>query len=287
MAAGDLVTMPFHVEWRGLLLGWPLSSCTLSGLSGWRDLPATRSGDVNRPNRHGSFAGPLRAGSRVIEASFRATLADPELLPAIEAVTVLDEDPVEEPLVIWAGTQAELVFARVHRRAIPTDHAWSVGDERATIQWVATDARRYSVAEQRVPVGLPSPPSGGLAFPLVFPLDFGAGQSGGMVTVTNSGNAATWPVWEVQGPVTGPIIRHVGTGRQLLIDPSYTVPAGQTMVLDTMEGTVEVAGISRRERLFDDDWFPLLPGANEIQFTSVGAYDPAALLTCVSRHASM
>jgi hypothetical protein len=49
-------------------------------------------------------------------------------------------------------------MARLERRAIPTDHEWSVGNHRCTLQWVATDPRRYSLAEYTSPlVGLPAP----------------------------------------------------------------------------------------------------------------------------------
>jgi hypothetical protein len=106
---------------------------------------------------------------------------DPSILAAIRAATVPDEDPVEEPLAIWAGTsEPQRVMARLERRAIPTDHEWSVGHHRCVLQWVATDPRRYSVAEYTSGmVGLLSPGVGGLSFPLSFPLSFGTAGTPG------------------------------------------------------------------------------------------------------------
>jgi len=289
VAAGDLITEPWQVEWRGLLLGWPATSVTLSDLSGWLDLPAVRSGNVDRPSRHGGFPGQNRARQRVIEAKFTLAAEDPAMLPAIRAATALDEDPAEEPLVIWCGTeQPQLVFARVERRAVPTDHDFSVGHERATIQWVSTSALRYSVAEQQQAIGLPAGGSGGLVFPLVFPLTLGGGAGGGLMALENIGDAAAWPQWTVTGPVTGPIITNPVTGQRLVFDPAFVVAAGQHLVIDTEQRWVELDGVTRRDRLFTAEWFPLAKEAvTPVQFTSVGAYDAAASLTGRWRHSWM
>ena len=291
MTAGDLVTAPWHVEWRGLLLGWPLTSTTLSGLTGWLDLPGMRTATADRPGRHGGYPGQQRAGSRLIEASFIVAREDAAALPALRDALAPTEDPVEEPLVIWAGTDApQLVYARVERAAVPTDYEFSLGFERATVQWLSSGARRLSLAEHVEETGLIAGAlSGGLEWPLEWPIEWGTGtQVGGVLTVRNEGNVAAWPIFEVEGLVAGPIIRQQSTGETLRFDPSWTVDAGQVVEIDTDFRAVTLSGVRRDDRLWDRGWFPLLPGVDtSIAFTAAGAWTSSARLRCRWRDSSM
>lgn len=282
MAAGDLVTASGHLEWRGLILGTPLSNVTFTKFDGWLDLPTMRGSDADRPSRHGTMPGQKRLGGRTVEVDLTVAYPDPAALPAIRAATVVAEDPVEEPLVIWAGTpQARLIWARIERRSIPTDWAFSIGQEHCTLQWVATDPRQYSVTEHTQSVGLlNSSGTGGLTWPLVFPLDFGTATSGvSQIVAVNAGDAATWPTLEITGPVTGPIVTDAGSGAQLIFAPTFALTAGQTLTVWSDARAVTVNGVPRADALQARGWFPLAKGTNRISFSSVGAYDVAARLT--------
>lgn len=281
MTAGDLITAQQQLEWRGVLFGFPATPLAISNLTGWLDMPPTRSTPVDRPGRHGAFPSQLRASARVVEVEF--TLADINddytALGRLIDATALGEDDAEEPLVIWAGTDtAQMVMARCEKRAIPTDQDWSVGDHRATVQWVAaTNPRRQSVALHTQTIGLPATSVGGLVFPLVFPLDFGSGHGGGRLVAINAGNAPSWPTFTLTGPLTGPIISNQDTGAQLIFDPTFVLTAGQQLVIDTDQRTVTLSGVSRRDRLVTAQWFPLAKtSATNVGFSHVGTYDPAA-----------
>ncbi len=275
--AGSLITEPFQVEWRETLWGWPATDIGITGLDGWLGWQL-RGSNIDRPMRHGSYPGLKRMAERTIEVELTSMSDDASLLAAIRAATVPDEDPVEEPLAIWAGTaEPQRVMARLERRAIPTDFDWSVGHHRCTLQWVATDPRRYSVAEYTSPLaGLPAPGIGGLSFPLSFPLSFGTPGIPGVVTVTNAGEAVTWPTYVVTGPVTAPVITNTTSGRVLQWASSFTLAAGQTMTVDTDARSVVVDGAARRDTLQVADWAPLTVGDNVIVFNGSGTYDPAA-----------
>lgn len=287
MTAGDLITAPFQIEWRGVLWGWPATAVGVTNLSGWLDLPNMRGQNSDRSGRHGSFPGQKFAGDRTIEVELTVIDDDTLALAAIRAATSLTEDPTEETFVAWFGTDApQQVAARLERRAVPTDREWSIGHHRATLQFVATEPRRYALtASTGGPIGLPAAGVGGLPFPIVFPLTFGSGPVGGSLTVTNTGDAATWPTFTVTGPVTGPVITNVNTGQQLGFDPLFTVAAGQTMTVDTDTRSILVSGVSRSDRLYVRRWFPLPPGPTTVSFTSVGVYDPAAQFTVTFRSA--
>ncbi len=222
MTAGDLITEPFQVEWRSNLWGGTDAAVAMTGLDGWLNWQL-RGSNADRPGRHGSFPGLKRLTERTVEVELTSMSDDAALLSAIRTATVPEEDPVEEPLVIWAGTtEPQRVMARLERRAIPTDYDWSVGHHRCTLQWVATDPRRYSLAEYTSPmIGLVSPGIGGLSFPMSFPLSFGTPGTPGVLTVTNAGEAVTWPTYVITGPVTGPIVTNVTTGTTLQWAPSF------------------------------------------------------------------
>lgn len=286
MTDGDLITGLHQVQWRDTLWGWPATNITMSGLSGWKDRPPARTQNTDRTGRHGQMLGPQRLGGRLIEVTLRAARSSPGWLDTVSTVCDPGDDPGEEPLVIWSGTDApQLVFARVERLGVPTDQTWSLGDERAVIQWAATDHRRYGLTELNNSCGLPVA-GGGLAFPLAFPMDFGSAPSGGTMTLVNSGNTATSPVWTVTGPVVGPIITNVDTDEQLLINPAYTLPDGQQMVLDVDQRSVLVEGVNRRDLLLIAQWFNLpKQAASTIRFAGVGAYDADARLAATWRDA--
>lgn len=292
MAAGDLITTDWQIEWRGTLLG----SGTAYGwqnLSGWLELPGTRMDDQARPFRHGAYAGQLLADERVITFEMvvmpwgATTIAS--AVDTLRRITALEEAPDEEPLVVRLLGQSWQVMARCDKRALPADRMLTVQAAPAAVQWVATDPRLYSPgAQQNSSVGLPQSGVGGLVFPLVFPLTFGAGKSGGEMTLLNTGTVTTWPTWQITGPVTGPSISNVDTGETLVFDPTFTVPAGQTLTINTDARTVAIGAVNYRSKLFAAQWFGLRAGVStKIRFTSAGSYDPAAQLTALWRHATI
>ncbi len=136
---------------------------------------------------------------------------------------------------------------------------------------VAPDPRRYSDNEHFNICNLAQPGTGGLVFPLVFPLTFGTGSQGGGMTLTNAGTIATWPRFQLQ-LVTGPTITDAATGQRLAFDPTFTVEGGQTLVVDTNAKTVLLNGVNRRDRLFIAEWFPLPPGDTSVRYDGSGAF---------------
>ena len=277
------------IQWRGALWGYPASNWALTSLNGWNSW-TMRGSNVERPARHGSFPGLKRINERVIEAELTAMADDWTMLPALRAICAYDEDPVEEELVIWAGDAFPmLVHGRLERQAIPTDHEWSVGHHRAVLQWTCSDPRRYSITESTsLTIGLPSAGPVGLNFPLTFPLAFGSGGSSNSTIVANAGDVATWPIFTITGPVTGPVITNSTTGQKLQFSPSFTVGAGQTLVIDTDQRAVTLDGVSRSGELVTREWFPLPParsGSTTITFSGSGAYSPSAGLVAKWRDA--
>ncbi len=283
--AGTLITAPFEIEWRGNLWGNEHGGVGLTNFDGWLNYNL-RGSNLERPGRHGTLPGQTFAEERTIEIELTSIDDNPATLAALRQATVPDEDPIEEPLAIWAGTeQPQVVMAKLKRRAIPQDHEWSVGYHRATLQFVASDVKRYAVTESTSPtVGLPSPGVGGLTFPLTFPLTFGTPGTPGSTTVTNTGEAATWPIYTLTGPITGPVIT---TGTSVLrFATDFQLPLGQTIVIDSDSRSVLLNGVARPDVLIQREWAYLRPGVpTVVAFTGQGVYDPAAGLVVTFRPA--
>jgi hypothetical protein len=283
--AGTLITAVNEIEWRDTLFGWPATNLGITDCSGWLDY-SLRGGNLERPGRHGTFAGQTYAEERVIEVELTAIEDDPALLIALRRATVPDEDPIEEPFAMWMGTdQPQVVMAKLKRRSIPTDHAFSIGHHRATLQFVASDPKRYAVTESTSPmVGLPTPGIGGLTFPLTFPLAFGTPGTPGSTTVTNTGEVPTWPVYTLTGPITGPVITTGGAKLRFATD--FELALGQTAVIDTDTRSILINGVARPDLLIQREWAYLPPDVpTVVAFTGQGVYDPAAGLVVSWRSA--
>lgn len=290
MPAGDLITTDGQVEWRGTLLGTG-SPYRMTRLQGWLDMAEMRGENHDRPGRHGMFAGTKVLGTRVVTLSYlvkgvpRAEFG--AVVDRLRAITAPGEEPAEEPLVIRLDGQSWRVNARCLRRTIDVERYYSVGHTSGSIQWEATDPRLYSAIEQTAVAGLPAPPTDGLGFPLRFPLVFGTGRAGGRLAATNRGGAATWPTFEITGPVTGPVLTNRDSGQRLVFDPAFSIDLGQTLVVDTDARTVLLNGVNQNGRLLTRQWFAIPAGGTLRVDFSATSYDAAATLTARWRDATI
>jgi hypothetical protein len=262
------------VEWR------------LTDVQGWfgRAGVGVRTARDDRPGRHGQLRGPAYRTERVISLGGVARAPDATTLDVAGDLfaAICDNDDVLHTLV---GTDAsgiakqaavELNAESKFEHQTDTVAAWQ-------LQFAAPDPLRYAVTPSTGNCGLATT-SGGLAFPLTFPLDFGPGAGGGTLLLLNAGNTTTWPVWTITGPVTNPVILNTATGERLAL--SLTIDAGQQLTLDTDARTVILQGVaSRRGSLAaTSTWFPLKKGATAVAFQAA-SYDPAVSLAVAWRSA--
>jgi hypothetical protein len=123
--------------------------------------------------------------------------------------------------------------------------------------------------------------TGGLTVPFTIPFTINASQVTGQVSLTNPGNE-TGPVrLRVDGPCTGPVITHVGSGRALVFSSTLVLGVGEWIDIDMEAQTVLANGQSSRAGyIASRGWFGFEPGPNTFSFTAQG-YDPASKLTVV------
>ncbi len=273
MAPGDLITRDGQVEWGGILLGsgTPYRWLNMTGLE---DLPGLDSGNVLRPSRHGAWPGRYLAQERVVTWDLLVNVDltwewGPIVTALRQTLALSDEDSDEdEPLVIRTkGGETRLLYARVTSRLMPNEPRNGVGRGNATVQWTAADPRLYSPTEYTVTIGQPTEPSG-LTWPLTWPLNWGSGGDSGSRQLTNAGDVESSPVLEITGPCEVPAVTNLRTGRT--IELSITLAAGETLVVDTREGTATLGGADRlylmTARCVPPELWTLQPGTSEISY---------------------
>ena len=120
----------------------------------------------------------------------------------------------------------------------------------------------------------------GLAYPLVYPRDYGvvAGQTPGSVVVPNGGTAAYWPRLRIDGPVPNPVVTLNETGDWVRFNG--TVSKGQWLDFDLGARRVLLNGqVSLRQFVTSSGrWLMVPPGGGSISWAADAA-DPSASLS--------
>ena len=116
----------------------------------------------------------------------------------------------------------------------------------------------------------------GRVYPRVYPLTYGGvipNASSGRVTVVNDGNYRVSWTAEFVGPVTGPELTHLASGRA--VRWSGDVPAGSRLRIDSHSRAV-LLDDAPAYWLLDGipDWWLLEPGVNEIGYSATTGSGP-------------
>ncbi|MFJ9808264.1 phage distal tail protein [Streptomyces sp. NPDC101158] len=283
LAPGSLITQDGQIQWAGLLIG-PGTPFNIdkSGLTGWEDLPEYDASDAERPTSHGAWPGSRYAkprkigGTIVLMPEFNGV---PEAVRALrQSLALLDE---ERWLTVRLHGELLAVRARISQRVVPADQGFATqGSSKMSIQWLASDPRRYGVNEQIATTSPPQPESG-LTWPLTWPLNWGQAKSTGDAVAENTGSAPTHPVIVFRGPCSMPTVTERVSRRRLRY--AIDLAAGDELVVDTANGTVMLNNsASRRHTAMADsspeELFLLEPGRTELSFRA-DASTPDALMT--------
>lgn len=201
---------------------------------------------------------------------------------------------VEQPLCLRlaSGTFACMARPRRHNFTIDVSMVFAKGGV-ATTQLHATDPRWYASPSKSASVGLPGP-LGGVRFPLTFPASFGGGTVGGTLQAINAGLFEMRPLLVFTGPVTNPAVQNLSLVGGPMLRFNMALAAGDTLVVDTdLQSIVytpsgAAGGASRRTVLDPNStWFNLIPGTNQLLFTSSDTTAVAGTLSVQSADAWM
>lgn len=254
----------------------------LTKFDGWFDgwESGTGTGVQQRTYADGTWVTALYAGPRLIHAG--GTIK----AESWDAVTrawdrLLAQVPFRspEPIVVSTGEGTipdQIAAVRQEGKPLLPERF----DKRATfsLSLLAPDPRKYSAVLQTLNLVLPSS-TGGLVWPVTYPVTWSGVTTNSTGTVTNEGTWDSPPLLTVTGPCPPCRITNLTTGQSLRVLDA--VPAGQELVIDVAAGTATVQGQSRRVL---GSWWHLARGVNAIGFSADG-YDAAAQLTVQFRSA--
>ena len=264
MAVGDLITQAFQLELNGLLMG-PGTVFVTRELDLW-SAPDVRAGETTRAQQHGLFPGLDWLGGRTVAASFYVTGAtDPIEVANRQALAAAWNMPTsgvsqlawqeDDGVKYCLFGKPRLASPRVEPR-IPTD-----------CRFLATDPRIYANTPSTASTALATS-GGGFVVPAVVPWSGGSGGSGSTMSCTNAGTIPTGWVATFTGPLVGPALTHVNSGKVINL-AGGSLAAGETLVVDSAARTVLLNGTASRYSWLTatSQWFDLAPGANAVNLT--------------------
>ncbi|MFC4006653.1 hypothetical protein ACFOY2_05435 [Nonomuraea purpurea] len=241
-----------EVEWNGTLWGPATNVRVLLPVSGWYDSPSIDNLNVERPGAHGAWDARKVAQQRIVSIKLQLNSADDPtqvqaLIDDIWAATGIPEDEEPLPLVIKAYGAPKLAYGQVVDRPLELDGDYNAGLPSVGVIIACGDPRLYSLERQgvTVPIGTPT-------------------------TLANIGNASTYPLIRLEGPVTNPVLVNQTLNRTIRFNIS--INDGDLLAIDTKNATVTAAGENQMSTLAGNSVpvgdFVLQAGPNTIAFSA-------------------
>lgn len=272
-----------------LITGTPLGPTYEAGawftsLSGWWDAPSSTGQTTQFLLADGGWNDRAFRTPRVIEIEGHVEAdSRPELRDALDRLMAAIPVDEQAPFVVSEdGLQRYCMVRMSGDPKVTWEHgSYPIAD--FNIQLVASDPRRLAGTGPddgwRVygPTTLPSS-TGGWTFPVVLPKPINAVTTTGQFRIESLGTGPASAVVEFHGPVVGPAVTELATGRKLWFD--LTLAATDTLTVDLSTGAsarqVLLNGVSRRGKA-RGEWFTVT-GGQTLQF-GAGAYNADATMT--------
>lgn len=236
-------------------LGWGITE-----VDGLKTRPDVRSADTARPYAHGTYAGADRYDGRTITITMQllntwyATDVDfANALRALELATQVSDVPqmIQFKMPGWnhttSGNQIVQVFGRIRGCAINMDvESYGLQAPVAQIMIYCNDPTIYSITTEVNEFVAPSG-TGGRAYPMTFPVDYGGGSETTVLEVPNSGSVLSYPIVDFYGPCTNPFLNNETTGETFTL--SAMISTGDFIRVDFRNQTVLFNGVTNQRNL--------------------------------------
>lgn len=254
------------------------------GLTGWWGSPAPRMESTPRPRAHGVWVGEAFLEARTV--GVEVWIVAPDRGRALAAVDRLIAACALTDTLLTV-TDGGLTLSATVRRSDDVLVSWAnEAAAKVSLQVLARDPRKLGDT-LTASTGLPAS-AGGLIVPFTIPFTIDAQVASGQVSLTNPGTIAGPVMLRIDGPVVGPIVTHVNSGRQLVFAASLALGAGEFITVDLDRREVLAQGeASRNAWVTSRGWSAFEPGGNTWAFTSAGAAEAGALLTVQAQPAWM
>ena len=244
----------------------------IEDVNGWWELPPPEIPDDSRPySDDGDYYVSGRYAVRTITIKGRIIPPTPNnRIVAADARDRLSStlNAVRKTLVFKVMEPRHPKQANVQISAVPTMEINDMDNHvEFTIQFKASDPRKYSEELHNVSSQLAGLMSGGRRYPRQFYYTYGEVPDDGTIHATNNGNYHTHGVIRISGPITNPSLLHVESNKYL----KFNIVLGVDDFLDVnlRARTVRLNGkqFKRSSLTTDSSWFVLEPGNNSIRFT--------------------
>lgn len=250
-------------------------------VQGW-DGPASRIALIPKSNTAGSWTGDAHADARHVVIGGTCQAPDEAALLSaqerLEAACAYFEVPLERSQAgsyRWVNVQREgrVIFQRKN----PKLANWSVSV-------VSGDGRKFG---ETLTGSTPLPSTtGGITYPVKYPLMYTGVTNSGQINLTNPGNDAGPVIVRIDGPsnpldppLIGPVVTHVASGLSLVFSTSLELRTGEFITVDMEAQEVLAQGLEGRNQWVTGRGFSQFqPGANAWSFTAAG-FSASARLT--------
>lgn len=225
-------------------------------LQGFYDGVNVKRSETPRPNQWGDFKEPGMMSAREISISGVATANTPQQLHAMrdEFTGLLSHGGYSE---ITVQNSSGTRYLEVGLRGSPS---WVQKIDTAAL-WkldlYAPNPRMYG-PKHTIQI-TDSTVSGGLGFPLSYPMNFGGPVKSQAQAIFNNGNTESWPVFVVTGDYFSGF--SVSDGNSSFITFTGTVTTSSPVTIDTAAGTAMQNGVDRSILLSRRDWFSIPPNS--------------------------
>jgi len=238
-----------------------------TALTGWTDGTNVRRAATVRPVTSGDFTEPYTFSARLISISGTAVAANSTELQSMRdnLIGMLSEN---EYASISVETSTGVRYATVGLEGKPE---WVQQLDNVAVfrvEFYAPDPYLYGV-EKKTQAGA-YVVSGGLKYPIKYPMQFNYSEQAVNRTVTNEGNAISYPKFVAVGDFYSGFKVFTGFGGKVV---TYTgmVTKQSPVTIDMAKGTATQNGVDKTTLVTDRQWFGIPP-----QTTIFPSFDPIA-----------
>lgn len=236
------------------------------------EFPNVRFSPYDKPGEHGSILPSSFYSGRTITINGRISgntpsqyLLNRRTLTNILRILLTSLNTPTPLLLQFLTLDGLSLQANCFLSKMPTLTDRSLNHGLFTIELFAEDPYLYDQNIQTNTINMPS--GGGATYPVIYPVTYAA-KTGGQLTLNNAGDADTYPIITLYGPLTSPIINNVTLGTTFVVN--LTLNSGDVLVIDMAKKTMVLNGITNAMQYFNlnNTWLTLQPGNNLFSLSS-------------------
>lgn len=256
---------------------------SLVKFDGWKGSPSPTLQLQQRARGHGATASESFLTPRIM--TLEGFLHTHDCVQQDEALDRLNAAVTLEPFELLVSEPSGLRHITVQRQGevIPTVHTPMLAGYSILVS--AKDPRKFG--ELITDSTTLASSTGGLMYPVTYPVTYTGFSNSGVIRVLNTGNTQA-PVWlRIDGPIPagGWTVTHIGKKQSLTFSTSLGLAAGEFVTVDMDRREVLAQGQSARAGYVTSrGWFSLDPGVNDIAFSAQN-YSATAQLTVTTKPA--